>query len=59
MPYCIYMTDDHPLMRRGYRSRVGSEHDLWIFGEAGTVERQAPLWLHALMMSRAACMEAR
>jgi len=38
MPYRLYIVDDHPLMRRGYRSLLESEHDLRIVGEAGTVE---------------------
>lgn len=38
MPYRLYIVDDHPLMRRGYRSLLESEHDLRVCGEAGTVE---------------------
>lgn len=33
----IYIVDDHPLMRRGYRSLLESEPDLRVCGEAGTV----------------------
>lgn len=38
MPHRIYIVDDHPLMRRGYRSLLESERDLEVCGEAGTVE---------------------
>jgi DNA-binding NarL/FixJ family response regulator len=34
----IYVVDDHPLMRRGYRSLLESEPDLRVCGEAGTVD---------------------
>jgi DNA-binding NarL/FixJ family response regulator len=33
----IYIVDDHPLMRRGYRSLLESEPDLRVCGETGTV----------------------
>jgi DNA-binding NarL/FixJ family response regulator len=33
----IYVVDDHPLMRRGYRSLLESERDLQVCGEAGSV----------------------
>lgn len=33
----IYIVDDHPLMRRGYRSLLEAEPDLVVCGEAGTV----------------------
>jgi DNA-binding NarL/FixJ family response regulator len=33
----IYIVDDHPLMRRGYRSLLEAEADLRVCGEAGTV----------------------
>lgn len=39
MPHRIYIVDDHPLMRRGYRSLLESERDLEVCGEAGTVEQ--------------------
>lgn len=38
MTYRIYIVDDHPLMRRGYRSLLESERDFTVCGEAGTVE---------------------
>lgn len=36
MKYRIYIVDDHPLMRRGYRSLLESEPDLLVCGEAGS-----------------------
>jgi len=35
--YRIYIVDDHPLMRRGYRSLLESEPDLLVCGEVGSV----------------------
>ena len=37
MAHRIYIVDDHPLMRRGYRSLLEAEVDLLVCGEAGTV----------------------
>jgi two-component system nitrate/nitrite response regulator NarL len=34
----IYVVDDHPLMRRGYRSLLESQPDLRVCGEAGSVK---------------------
>jgi DNA-binding NarL/FixJ family response regulator len=31
----IFVVDDHPMMRRGYRSLIGGESDLTVAGEAG------------------------
>ena len=39
MTHRIYLVDDHPLMRRGYRSLLESQPDLRVCGEAGTVEQ--------------------
>lgn len=33
----LFIVDDHPLMRRGYRSLLESEPDLAVCGEAGSV----------------------
>jgi DNA-binding NarL/FixJ family response regulator len=38
MPHRLFLVDDHPLMRRGYRSLLESEADLIVCGEAGTVD---------------------
>lgn len=32
----IFVVDDHPMMRRGYRSLIGGEDDMTIAGEAGS-----------------------
>lgn len=37
MPRRLFIVDDHPLMRRGYRALLESEPDLEVCGEAGTV----------------------
>lgn len=37
MPRRLFIVDDHPLMRRGYRSLLESEPDLVVCGEAGSV----------------------
>jgi DNA-binding NarL/FixJ family response regulator len=34
----IFVVDDHPLMRRGYRSLLESQPDLRVCGEAGSVQ---------------------
>ena len=38
MMHRIYVVDDHPLMRRGYRSLLESQSDLRVCGEAGSVD---------------------
>lgn len=37
MPRRVYIVDDHPLMRLGYRTLLDSAPDLVVCGEAGTV----------------------
>ncbi len=37
MPRRLFIVDDHPLMRRGFRALLESEPDLAVCGEAGTV----------------------
>lgn len=37
MAHRLYIVDDHPLMRLGYRSLLESEPDLEVCGEAGSV----------------------
>ncbi len=34
----IFIVDEHPIIRRGYRSLINREPDLVVCGEAGTVE---------------------
>ncbi len=38
MTHHIFVVDDHPLMRRGYRSLLESQPDLRVCGEAGSVK---------------------
>ena len=38
MTHQIFVVDDHPLMRRGYRSLLESHSDLRVCGEAGSVK---------------------